>query len=94
MAFAQNVKFAVSGTNMFLFVDLSTIVGPSSTGKTTLIATTSGARAVGASNVVDGLNMYLPNGQCVLKRWKTLVDMVVVVVVVIVTVAPACEKKQ
>lgn len=57
----KNVKVSLEGNIMTIAVDLSQNQGPSSTGKTNIIATTSGNVTVDDSGdppVVIGLNVY------------------------------------
>lgn len=55
----QNVKLKVEGTILTIEVDLSKVVGPSKTGKTVIIATTSGNQSVPSHPGVSvGLNVY------------------------------------
>jgi len=60
----QNVKATVSGNTLTIIVDLSARLGPSSTGKTEMIATTKGnASAPGVAGVKFGLNVFTGRGQ-------------------------------
>ncbi len=58
----QNIKTELKGSILILEVDLSKNLGPSKSGKTLLIATTSGNTAVpGADNgAIMGINIYKP----------------------------------
>lgn len=59
----QNVSFAVEGRLLVITVDLDQELGPSSSGKSILIATTGGSVAVaipGGEEVKVGLNIYRP----------------------------------
>lgn len=57
----QNIHFEIDGETLILNIDLSTILGPSKSGKTLLIATTSGNAPVGTEGIKLGLNLYKPN---------------------------------
>jgi len=52
----KNVKLEQKGKLLIITVDLTQDFGPSSSGKTTIVATTAGAVAVG--DVKVGLNVY------------------------------------
>ena len=57
----QNVDIKVDGNKLILTVDLTKTFGPSKSGKTTIIATTSGPVSVpipGQTGVQVGLNVY------------------------------------
>jgi hypothetical protein len=55
----QNVTLKVEGTKLVIEVDLSKEIGPSSSGKTMLIASTEGnANVPGYEGVKVGLNVY------------------------------------
>ncbi|HZO54916.1 MAG TPA: hypothetical protein VFB63_19570 [Bryobacteraceae bacterium] len=57
----QNVKTEVKGNTLTITVDLSARLGPSKSGKSDLIATTSGNASVnapGVGAVKIGLNVY------------------------------------
>jgi hypothetical protein len=55
----QNVTLKVEGTKLVIEVDLSKEIGPSSSGKTMLIASTEGnANVPGYEGVKLGLNVY------------------------------------
>ena len=56
----KNVTFAVKGNELTIRVDLSKSFGPSSSGKTNIIATTSGAAKVTGpkGDVSIGLNVF------------------------------------
>lgn len=54
---AKNVKATLEGDILTLVVDLSKSHGPSKSGKTTVIATTSGNQVIIGSKKV-GLNIY------------------------------------
>jgi ABC-type polar amino acid transport system ATPase subunit len=53
----ENVDIKIKGTTMTIVVDLSKTIGPSNSGKTMIIATTSG-NAVLEGGVIIGLNVY------------------------------------
>lgn len=57
----KNVQISLDGNTMTIVVDISKEFGASSSGKTTIIATTSGNMAVDESGdppVMVGLNVY------------------------------------
>jgi hypothetical protein len=55
----ENIELRVEGTKLILTVDLSKEIGPSSSGKNTLIASTEGnANVPGFEGVKVGLNVY------------------------------------
>ncbi len=55
----KNVEMRVEGQRLIITVDLTADHGPSSSGKTTIIATTGGNVAVpGREEVKIGLNIY------------------------------------
>ncbi len=54
----KNVELAVDGTILTITVDLSKNFGPSSSGKTTIIATTEGNVSVPGREEKIGLNIY------------------------------------
>ena len=57
----KNVEMRVEGQRLIITVDLTADQGPSSSGKTTIIATTGGNVAVpGREDVKVGLNIYKP----------------------------------
>lgn len=53
----ENVDIKIKGSVMTITVDLSKTVGPSKSGKTTIVATTSGNAAL-EGGVILGLNVY------------------------------------
>jgi hypothetical protein len=56
---AKNCDFSVEGNTLTIKVDLSKDFGPSSSGKTTIIASTEGNISVpGKEEVKIGLNIY------------------------------------
>src|SRR6266568_6839147 len=57
----QNVQFQVQGDKLVIIVDLSQEIGESASGKSVIIATTSGNVSVpGRDDVKVGLNVYRP----------------------------------
>lgn len=54
----KNVQMTVSGNILTVTVDLTKEFGPSSSGKTTIIATTEGNVAVPGRDEKIGLNVY------------------------------------
>ena len=54
----KNVELSVEGTMLTVKVDLSKDFGPSSSGKTTIIATTEGNVTVPGREEKIGLNVY------------------------------------
>ena len=54
----KNVELTVEGTMLTIKVDLSKDFGPSSSGKTTIIATTEGNVTVPGREEKIGLNIY------------------------------------
>jgi len=55
----KNVELTLDGNILTIKVDLSKEFGPSTSGKTTIIATTEGNKAVpGKEDVKIGLNVY------------------------------------
>lgn len=60
----KNVAFKVEGTELVIRIDLSKDFGASASGKTTIIASTSGNHAVAqkdGKDVILGLNLYTKN---------------------------------
>lgn len=57
----KNVEMKVDGTLLTITVDLSKEFGPSSSGKTIIIASTEGNQKVDGSDAVVGLNVYRKN---------------------------------
>ena len=63
MAMLQNVRMGVQGNTLHIVVDLSQSLGLSSSGKSIIIATTSGNVSVpGREDVKIGVNVYRPAG--------------------------------
>jgi len=61
MGLMQNVDFQVQGNQLIIVVDLTQELGVSSSGKSLIIATTSGNIAVpGFEDIKIGLNVYRP----------------------------------
>lgn len=57
----QNVKAEVKGNTLTITVDLTQRIGPSSTGKTLIVASSSGnANVPGHAGVKFGLNVFAP----------------------------------
>ena len=54
----KNVELKVDGTTLTITVDLSKEFGPSSSGKTTIIATTEGNVSIPGREEKIGLNIY------------------------------------
>ena len=54
----KNVELKVEGTILTISVDLSKDFGPSSSGKTTIIATTEGNVSIPGRDEKIGLNVY------------------------------------
>jgi hypothetical protein len=54
----KNVELKIDGTILTISVDLSKEFGPSSSGKTTIIATTEGNVSVPGRDEKIGLNVY------------------------------------
>lgn len=55
----QNVKLEVKGSTLTIVVDLDQNLGPSKSGKTIMVATTSGNVSLGdAKGTTLGLNIY------------------------------------
>lgn len=58
----QNVKAEIKGNTLTLTVDLSQRLGPSSTGKTLMVASTKGNANAGKDGIKFGLNVFAPIG--------------------------------
>lgn len=54
----ENVKMTREGDKLIIEVDMSQDLGPSSSGKTTVIASTRGNAKVPESDAMIGLNVY------------------------------------
>ena len=57
----ENVAGSLDGSILTLKIDISKRLRPSSTGVTTIVATTGGNQPVGATKVVIGVNAYVKN---------------------------------
>lgn len=57
----KNVKLTIDGDKLLVEVDLSQDFGPSSSGKSIVIASTEGNKPVGKGDIKIGLNIYRPN---------------------------------
>ena len=53
-----NIKGTLEGDILHLEIDLSKRIGPSASGKTIIVATTSGNKEIPGSSVILGLNAY------------------------------------
>lgn len=60
----ENVDIKIKGSTMTIVVDLSKTVGPSKSGKTMIVATTSGNAAL-EGGVIIGLNVYRKTAKAV-----------------------------
>ena len=57
-----NIVATVSGTKLTLVIDTETRIGPSASGKTIIVATSSGNVEIpGVPGMKLGLNLYVPN---------------------------------
>ena len=56
----QNVDIKLTGTVATITIDLAKDYGPSKSGKTIIIATTSGNHKIPGTDAVIGLNCYKP----------------------------------
>lgn len=56
----ENVTYKMQGNKLVIEVDLSKKIGPSKSGKTTLIATTGGNVPIDSKGRRLGLNLYEP----------------------------------
>ena len=54
----KNIEFTVKGNTLTITVDLTKEFGPSSSGKTIIIASTEGNFPLSGRNEVVGLNVY------------------------------------
>lgn len=54
----KNIEIKVNKNVLTITVDLSKEVGPSKSGKTTIIATTAGNVAIPGTDAVIGMNIY------------------------------------
>lgn len=57
----KNVKMSVTDSKLLIEVDLSQNFGPSSSGKSIVIASTEGNKTVSDTEMKIGLNVYKPN---------------------------------
>jgi len=57
-----NIDIELDGKTLILKIDLSENHGPSKSGKTTIIATTSGNTKIPGTDAILGLNCYKPRG--------------------------------
>ncbi len=58
----KNIEFKVEGKKLTLVIDLEQEQGQSASGKSTIVATTSGnVKVPGAEGVTLGFNAYRPN---------------------------------
>lgn len=58
---AKNLQIEVDGSTLYLYCDLSKDFGISSSGKSTIISSSSGNKALGKSNAFIGLNIFTSN---------------------------------
>ncbi len=54
----ENVKGELKGNILHLEIDVTKRLGPSASGKTTIVATTSGNQPIPGTDVILGLNCY------------------------------------
>jgi len=54
----KNVSYVVEGKLLIVTMDLSKTFGPSSSGKTEIVATTGGSKEVGETGVMLGINAF------------------------------------
>lgn len=57
-----NIDLKVDGNTLTIKIDLSETHGASKSGKTTIIATTSGNTKIPGTDAIIGLNCYKPRG--------------------------------
>lgn len=55
----RNVAISVKGTIATITIDLSKTYGPSSTGKSIIVASTQGTKSIPGTEVKLGINAYL-----------------------------------
>ena len=55
----SNVAYVINGNLLTITVDLSKRLGPSSSGKTTIVATSSGNQLIPGTEAKLGLNIYV-----------------------------------
>ena len=56
----KNVKVDINENTLTITIDLSKTFGKSGSGKSTIIATTSGNKGIGKGDIKLGLNCYTP----------------------------------
>jgi hypothetical protein len=54
----KNVAYVVEGNILTITIDISKTFGPSSSGKTEIVATTSGSQEIGDTGIRLGLNAF------------------------------------
>jgi len=57
----KNVSIKIEGAKLLIEVDLAQSFGPSSSGKSIVVASTEGNQPVGKDDIKIGLNIYKPN---------------------------------
>jgi len=57
----SNIKTEIRGSTLHLEIDISKRLGPSKSGKTIIVATTSGNKVIPGTEVTLGLNAYVKN---------------------------------
>lgn len=62
-AIMQNVRYTLAGNQLTIVVDIDQRLGPSSTGKTTLVASTEGTAKIKGTEVRFSLTAYVPREQ-------------------------------
>jgi hypothetical protein len=55
----QNVDIKVTGDKAVITIDLKKRLGPSASGKTVIVATTSGNQKIDGTDVTIGINAYV-----------------------------------
>ncbi|RNF26843.1 uncharacterized protein Tco025E_00925 [Trypanosoma conorhini] len=63
LAGSKNISVAVEGSKLFIYSDLSRDFGVSSSGKSLIIASSSGNKPIGATNAFLGLNLYCKSAE-------------------------------
>ncbi|RNF11603.1 hypothetical protein TraAM80_00795 [Trypanosoma rangeli] len=63
LAGSKNLSVAVEGSKLFIYSDLSQDFGVSSSGKSLIIASSSGNKPLGATNAFLGLNLYCKSAE-------------------------------
>ena len=61
MNLGTNIEATITGTKLTIVIDLEQRHGISASGKSTIVATTSGNKTVPGTNVKIGLNAYVGN---------------------------------